>query len=173
MTTNSTEYQRSYYQRNREKMLAQNRAYRLAHPRDRREQGRAYYRSNKARIDAKNLANYWANRSSCLERSRRYSRSIVGKFSSLCGDAKRRKIAQAITLGQYAELLKNRCFYCGTSVDDTTGSSLDRKDSAQEYSIANVVVCCWTCNKIKSDVMTMEEMIVVIKALKEFRERRV
>lgn len=35
--------------------------------------------------------------------------------------------------------------------------TIDRRNSDMPYSIENMCFCCWTCNRIKSDVFTGEE----------------
>lgn len=35
--------------------------------------------------------------------------------------------------------------------------SIDRKDSAQAYTLENMCFSCWTCNRLKSDIFTYSE----------------
>lgn len=46
---------------------------------------------------------------------------------------------------------------------------LDRKDTDGPYSADNCVVCCTRCNRFRSAFLTYDEMLVVSKALKQYR----
>lgn len=35
--------------------------------------------------------------------------------------------------------------------------TIDRKDSSLPYMIGNMVMACWTCNRLKSDIFTFDE----------------
>lgn len=74
-------------------------------------------------------------------------------------------IEQAAFLGQI-----NICHYCGNKIT-WTGSNinLDRKNSEKGYDWNNVVVCCFDCNKVKSNVLSYEEMRIAMQAVRLYR----
>lgn len=75
------------------------------------------------------------------------------------------------------------CHYCGKPLvynehsrdwgsNLTRAHQLDRKDNIRGYEFNNVVPCCWTCNRLKSDAFNYEEFILLSPALKEIQLRR-
>lgn len=72
------------------------------------------------------------------------------------------------------------CHYCGTKIvwheHKTNGQSsayfLDRKNNILGYTKDNCVVCCATCNWVKSDVFSYEEMIELGKTIAKINEKR-
>lgn len=76
--------------------------------------------------------------------------------------AKRRKQLFEIELADFAEITSKACSYCGSpptcemrSRSDNSSYSyngLDRIDSSLGYVEANIVPCCWVCNRMKSDM---------------------
>jgi hypothetical protein len=72
-------------------------------------------------------------------------------------DVRQREIECELTQEQYAELLKQSCYYCGVeSVSNQEGieedlykNGIDRKDSKQGYLYDNCVGCCKMCNYMK------------------------
>jgi len=81
----------------------------------------------------------------------RTSTDIVSRYMLLFWDNKRYyDVLKTLPIAQYAELLKQTCFYCDGPLNKT-GKGLDRVDSKKGYETDNVVACCWGCNKIKFD----------------------
>lgn len=66
------------------------------------------------------------------------------------------------------------CHYCQAEVDWSRKNSyhLDRKIAGGPYSKENCVVACPSCNRIKSNVLTYSEMLLLGRALKEIRLAR-
>lgn len=63
------------------------------------------------------------------------------------------------------------CHYCGESIDwQKKAMHLDRKDSAEGYSVPNCVVCCGRCNKAKLDHFTYEEWLEIGRLLRVMRK---
>lgn len=54
----------------------------------------------------------------------------------------------------------------------TRAHQLDRMDNSKGYSIDNVVTCCWTCNRLKSDIFTYEEFCMLSPTLKKIKWQR-
>ncbi len=90
-----------------------------------------------------------------------------------------------ITLDQFKELIiVPKCHYCDdnlvfnkhtrdeNSKPQSRASHLDRKDNNRGYTIDNVVLCCWECNRLKSNRFTYNEFIKLSPMLKEIMKNR-
>jgi hypothetical protein len=77
------------------------------------------------------------------------------KYAKTKSSATAREIPFRLTLEEFLTLWQKDCTYCG---DPIATIGLDRIDSNSDYSIANVVPCCLTCNRAKSE-LTREEFI--------------
>lgn len=92
--------------------------------------------------------------------------------------AKHRGFSFSLTKDQFFEMTQRTCSYCGSAPANekktTSGSyvynGLDRVDTQKDYSLDNVVPCCYTCNRAKSD-MTAQEFEEWLEKLTEFRTR--
>lgn len=83
---------------------------------------------------------------------------------------------------QFDTLLKGDCHYCGdppkahytirNCYGAMTYNGIDRVDSSQGYHSGNVVSCCKTCNKCKSNMGYEEFISFLIKAGKFQSEKR-
>lgn len=104
------------------------------------------------------------------ETQHRGARTLKGKANSGRKTAKKRGLTWAISLEQHARLLSSgACHYCQGALPET-GSGLDRKDNSVGYIESNCVPCCFTCNMLKSDLLSYDEMLAVSKLLKELRK---
>ena len=86
-----------------------------------------------------------------------------------------RNIPVELTYEQFLEFIKiKNCVYCGVEIVRNATKSkscfLDRKDSSKSYSKSNCVVCCASCNKIKMDILTYEEMKAAMQAVLKVRD---
>lgn len=101
-----------------------------------------------------------------------YRKTPKGRFAFLKVKARSRKIPVALTLEEYVAIRQDTsaCAYCDGGLP-VTGHGLDRKDNTKGYSVDNVVLCCTSCNFIKNDLVTHEEMIEVAKLLKRMRAK--
>lgn len=77
------------------------------------------------------------------------------RFRRMRYNAMRRKVDFRLSLEQYLDLSKNKCTYCGDAPPEF-GGGLDRIDSSIGYQYNNVVVCCYKCNVMKSDLTVSE-----------------
>lgn len=102
---------------------------------------------------------------------RGYNRTYKGKYSVLKTRAKIRRLEVTISLEDHINLLCLPCHYCGGKLNET-GYGLDRKDSDKGYTLENVVPCCHSCNTIKSNKLSYEEMIVAMTAVLDFRKNQ-
>ncbi len=114
---------------------------------------------------------------SCLkklhQRNRlRFSRTNHGKFLHSQGTAKRRDIPWRLSEEEYLAIIAVPCAYCenrlGTPV--LTCGGLDRIDNTIGYELGNVVSCCAICNRLRSDLLTTDEMKSVAQLLIRLRE---
>jgi hypothetical protein len=87
---------------------------------------------------------------------------------------KRRGLVWALTFEEYYSLIEKSCYYCNYELGDpiTASGGLDRIDNSKGYITGNVVSCCWTCNTIKNDHLTMEETKAVVAAIIAFRKTK-
>jgi hypothetical protein len=93
-----------------------------------------------------------------------------------------RKLGNTITYEEFLDFTKvPNCCYCSCLIPwipySTVGGEytsrayfLDRKDNSLGYSKENCVVCCTSCNMIKRDLLTHDEMLVAMKAVLEYRK---
>ncbi len=96
-------------------------------------------------------------------------RSTKNRHRRLSNYTRNKRIEFDIDLEYYSVLLEQNCYYCNKSVKEETGSSLDRVQPGGGYLKNNVVTCCGNCNKMKSNVLTKEEMVAAMKAVLELR----
>lgn len=73
------------------------------------------------------------------------------------GNAGKRDLEWTIGFDEYNALYDNPCHYCNRYIDGK-GTGLDRIDNTKGYSLDNVLRCCWKCNRIRGDLLSVEEM---------------
>jgi 5-methylcytosine-specific restriction endonuclease McrA len=78
---------------------------------------------------------------------------------------KQRGLVWDLTREQYSAFTGKNCYYCGTNEIGLRGVGLDRLDNKKGYTIDNVVPCCFSCNKVKSDVLTQQEMKIAMDSV--------
>lgn len=74
-----------------------------------------------------------------------------------------------ITFDQFDMYQYLPCFYCDKIFDQKAGHGLDKFEPKLGYTPANVVRCCPNCNRLKSDLVTGEEMIQIALLLRGMR----
>ena len=95
-------------------------------------------------------------------------KSIEYQYSNLKSNAIRRNIKFDLTLDQYKAKRKMPCHYCIKKLEET-GNCLDRVDnSIRIYNDINTVPCCHICNYLKSGILTEEETLFAVLALKKY-----
>jgi hypothetical protein len=96
------------------------------------------------------------------------------RFSEAKHAAKKRDIEWLLALEEYSTLIIMPCYYCANKLGEPVKRAigLDRLDSEKGYELSNVVSCCYTCNCIKHQFLTPEEMLLIAKTLIEFREMK-
>lgn len=104
----------------------------------------------------------------CNKKAKTKNRSLSQRFIHSAIIAKDRGLSWTITKEEHASLLLKPCEYCGKELNPT-GSGLDRMNNTIGYEIYNVVPCCRECNRVKSDVLTHEEMKAAMKVILKLR----
>jgi hypothetical protein len=96
------------------------------------------------------------------------SKFLIARSNAL-NDKRRRSIAFSLTFEECVSMWNQGCYYCGDSLLNKSGSSLDRRDNNLGYSLENVLPCCGKCNKIRNTFLTVEEMKVAMTAVLLYR----
>jgi hypothetical protein len=72
----------------------------------------------------------------------------------------------------YTELVRDLiCHYC-RGLMGRYGHGLDRMDNTRPHEVSNVVPCCGFCNRLRSNKLTYEEMLLLSNGLAEIRFQR-
>ena len=101
-----------------------------------------------------------------------WARTPRGLYNKLKQSAKHRGISVSLTFEQFAEATKHACTYCGGDLP-VWGYGLDRVDNDLGYEASNVVSCCGTCNVIRGNSLTYDEMLVAMRSVVAYRNLRV
>lgn len=105
------------------------------------------------------------------QRTHRDFRTPNGRYRSSINIAKTRKLEWNIAKDDYVNLITQQCHYCKESLNET-GVGLDRKDNSKGYILNNVVPCCWTCNRTRSDLYTYDEMLILAETIIQIKSAR-
>lgn len=103
--------------------------------------------------------------------------SFHRRYLSYKSRAARISVSFLFSETEFRQLTSAACFYCGTlpkaRAEATKGTKmsyfyngLDRKQPKQGYTSENCVPCCWTCNKMKTD-MSAGEFLAHIQAVSQ------
>lgn len=140
-TEKAKERMREWYRKNRDKHLAYHRKDWTLNKEKHLKRQKKYYKQNSSTLRAK-ASLYW--------------QSPKGRFVNYISGAKERGLSFELTFEEFMLFWQQPCYYCNDPVK-TIG--LDRVDSSRGYVLTNVVACCETHNKGKSD-LSQEEFIV-------------
>jgi menaquinone-dependent protoporphyrinogen IX oxidase len=110
------------------------------------------------------------------KQSKEYKKTPAGIYSAIKYGAKVRKIHFDLKLDEFISWYKNQkrfCIYCKRLEKELIKDknekfhrlSIDRKDNNIGYIINNLILCCYRCNEVKSNVFTYKQMIKVGKIL--------
>jgi hypothetical protein len=94
------------------------------------------------------------------------------RFSGAKCTAKGKGHAWHISYKLYENLITHPCFYCQRSLIDETGIGLDRINNDKGYYPNNVVQCCGICNRMRSDIFSVKEMLLIGKILHKIWQKR-
>ncbi len=102
---------------------------------------------------------------------RQYYRTQRGRFHYARSVAKYKGLAWRLSKKHYAELTGKSCFYCEGPLPEV-GVGLDRVNNKKGYVRGNCLPCCAQCNTMRNVFLTVDEMVVVARALKRYRSRK-
>jgi len=89
-----------------------------------------------------------------------------------------------LTFEEFKSLISNPiCHYCGINLTYNPHSrewgknlsrahQFDRKDNTKGYEVNNLVTCCWSCNRLKSNIFSYEEFYMLSPILKKIQSQR-
>lgn len=133
------------------------------------------YKNCNEKVKCKDLCHKHYNKQNYhkhIEKRRLYDKSPRRRFAKFLNYCKINDIDTDITYDFWFPFIEaNKCFYCCGPLP-TNGYGLDRKNPKLGYFKTNVVSCCERCNFTKRDEFTHEEFLVMMLALKEYRERK-
>lgn len=103
---------------------------------------------------------------------KRLRQSIHSRFKAMLAGSKNRELLCDITEEQFGNLTDSNCTYCDGPLP-LSGIGLDRIDDLKGYVQGNVLPCCGECNRIRSDVYTVEETKRFVgPSIRKIREER-
>lgn len=98
-----------------------------------------------------------------------YDCTDKARYSRLKSSAKKRNLECSLTFDQFVSVTSHHpCFYCGGRLGET-GHGLDRANNEKGYTPENSLPCCGSCNSMKGDELTADEMLFVAAILKSVR----
>lgn len=107
------------------------------------------------------------NAESIAETRKKYKDTPTARFAAYKYSAKYRGYLWKLTFKQFMKFWKLSCVWCGDSIE-TIG--LDRIDPEKPYELHNVEPCCKHCNRMKSDLSSIEFLKHVKKIYKFSKE---
>lgn len=102
--------------------------------------------------------------SHCTKESEKEKRKSVEKrYSQYKHSAKKRNLKFTLTIEEFSKFKAVPCHYCGDVLENY---GIDRVDSSVGYVDGNIVPCCETCNRMKSDHVQDDWVSHIVKVLK-------
>lgn len=126
-------YNKSWYEKNKEKRKAQLKAYAESHKADNVRRTQKYRDANKEAVYAY---------------GRNYNRSQMGSYRTYKGHATQKKREFLLSPEEFTAIIIQPCAYCG---EDAERIGIDRIDNALGYTKENSAPCCKTCNYMKKN----------------------
>lgn len=192
------EYQRNYYQRNKEKELARQRKWREENPgwmkeweeknKEKRKQIKERWLSKPENVEkSKKAAERWRHSEAGIQRlkewhedhfsepKKRWRRALIA--------AKHRAAGRGLTFDDelfehIKQINPTHCSCCGVQIDyQASGKnkhrsvSFDRVDNTKGYTVQNVAVVCLRCNHLKNDA-TVDELKTIIAYIEREMAKR-
>lgn len=118
----------------------------------------------------------------CSQRKRPYEYILAELYQRY---KEKRNIEVTLTYEELVELISNPfCHYCNSKVEyseytrnnnkipTTRAYQLDRKDNNKGYTLDNVVVCCWNCNRLKSNLFSYDEFLEIAVIMRKIMQNR-
>jgi NAD-dependent SIR2 family protein deacetylase len=95
------------------------------------------------------------------------------RYQALKLRCKREKRKFSISFKTYLTKLKKGCIYCGASIMKEVGGGMDRlNNNNPNYFSRGLVPCCSSCNKVKSNQLSFNEMVVAMRAVNKYRRSK-
>ncbi len=135
-----------------------------------KEYHKTFYRKHKEKRKAESRA----YKSTDIYKAKRIERDskIRRRYTNLKSDAKRRNLEFNLDYTYYESLIKpDQCYYCEGPLAKLSGA-LDRIDNNKGYILENVVPCCRDCNVVRNRLLSIEEMLEIVKLLRKLREKQ-
>lgn len=136
---------------------------------ERRTRRKAAWNANKEKFRASCREYYRHNKAKIAEKARARRELPYYRFMYGVNEAIRRGLSWDITPEQFDFIIKKDCTYCGKIPKNQTGIWMDRKNSANGYTIENVTPCCDRCNILKNDLIAYKEMMTIAQVLRASR----
>jgi hypothetical protein len=166
--TNRKESSKIYYDLHREEILRKRRLYKEINKEAINKRRREIRQENLEEHRNKDKEDYNRNKERHMKRSITYRNTINGKYSIYQRGAIRRNIKFDISIEDFTKLWNKPCYYCNSPISSI---GLDRIDSSQSYTIANVVSCCSLCNYMKREYPLEIFSSHIMKIYKHFIEK--
>ena len=89
-----------------------------------------------------------------------------------------KKVEFTLSFDEFKEIInKAKCHYCDEELiynkhsrnwgkNLSRAHQLDRKNNLKGYTKENAVPCCWNCNRLKSNIYSYEEFLILSPVLK-------
>ena len=162
--------------KDKQKKKEYDRLYSQNHSEIKREASLRWYKENKALavkralIYSKKLKKENPKKwhTSLYKRHRKWAQSPKGIYVRIKSNSRKRKMDVGIERGDfinwYISKIKN-CYYCGI----TGKMTIERKNNDLPYFLSNIELACDNCNKVKSNILTEQEMLIVGKLIMQKR----
>lgn len=127
------DYNKAWYQRNKEARSKQIKEYSKAHPKENVARVQKYVAKNKEKVYTYN---------------REYSKTVMGGYRTYKSVAAKKGNEFILTPEDFAEIVGQPCKYCG---EDSKRIGVDRVDNSKGYTKENCAPCCKDCNYMKKN----------------------
>jgi hypothetical protein len=107
-----------------------------------------------------------------------YQKSAKAVYRALVSSAKIRHIELFMTEKDFINWYNSqeqKCYYCSRNLKQiqqdnhyhrTNKLTIDRKNNDKGYTLDNIVLACWICNNVKSNLFNEIEMLIIGNTLK-------
>ncbi len=130
-----------------------------------------FFRCLECATEIKSTKAYLSKHTGKCVRCAQWGEPFKAVHNELIKNCTRRKLTLSITYKDFLTFTKvDKCHYCNNEIKwhphtkknskDVEGArayKLDRMDNSKGYSMDNSVVCCFRCNRAKSDKFTYQE----------------
>lgn len=137
-------------------------------PQSRREYLKKWREKNREK-DLKSKRDYRVSERGKIQ-NKNYWATPVCRFNNFLKSQKARGILVDLSFEEFCRITSTGCYYCAGPLPKK-GAGLDRIDSSLGYTSSNVLPCCTFCNRLKADLLTVEETLNIIKLLKQLRAK--